>query len=120
MRGPFAIIVPLAALACAAALPGCDDATSCKANADCPVQRYCVLADGGAQGSCRRDCEATADCRDPALRCNSLGQCVALEIPGVDAGVDAAEDAAAPADAADDAAEDAADGAPQGDAAASD
>jgi hypothetical protein len=86
------------ALVTALALPGCNSQTSCQANADCPAQRYCVLADGGAQGTCRRDCEATADCGDPALRCSSLGQCIAVEIPLVDAGADAAPDDAAPAD----------------------
>ena len=105
MRGPLPVLVLLAALAGGAALPGCDDTTTCTANADCPVQSYCVRADGGTKGTCRRDCEATVDCRDPALRCSSLGQCVPVEIPGVDAGPDAAppDDAAAPDDAADDA-----------------
>ncbi len=97
MRGRFAVVLLLAAL------PGCDDQTPCLANADCPVQSYCVPGDGGAKGTCRRDCQATADCRDPALRCSSLGQCVPYEIPGVDAGIDAAPDDAAPDDAAGDA-----------------
>ena len=99
MRGPLPVLVLLAALGGGAALPGCSGTTTCTANADCPAQSYCVPGDGGTKGACRRDCEATLDCRDPALRCDSLGRCVPVEIPGVDAGLDAAADAAAPDDA---------------------
>jgi len=93
----------LATVLLCCALSGCSGQTTCTANADCPVQSYCVVGDGGAKGTCRRDCVATPDCHDPALRCSSLGQCVPCEIPGYDAGVDAAlADAPAP-DAGDDA-----------------
>jgi hypothetical protein len=95
---PF-VMVALAALAGGAALPGCPGTQTCNANADCPMQSYCELGDAGAAGTCRQDCRATPDCRDPMRRCSSLGRCVPVEIPLTDAGVDAAplEDAA-PAD----------------------
>jgi hypothetical protein len=94
MRGALAVVVLLAG----AGLVRCDNQTTCAANADCPVQSYCVLGDGGAKGTCHHDCRATPDCQDPARRCNSLGQCVPYEIPVLDAGPDDA--ALEPADAA--------------------
>ncbi|MBI5482826.1 MAG: hypothetical protein HY906_28480 [Deltaproteobacteria bacterium] len=115
-RSPLAALAVVAALAAAAAPPGCSGAHQCTANADCPAQSYCVPADGGASGACRQDCRATADCRDPALRCSSLGQCVPVQIPLLDGGADAAPpDDGAPAD---DATAD--DGAPPDDAGATD
>ena len=95
---PAALVV--VALAVASGSPGCEGERRCTAAADCPAQSHCVLDDGGVTGTCRQECQATADCRDPARRCNSLGQCVPWEIPLHDAGEDvAAGDAAPPDDA---------------------
>jgi hypothetical protein len=79
------------------ALGSCSGAPSCAADADCPSQHHCVLADGGLRGRCQQECQATADCGDPARRCDSLGRCVAWGFPQSDAATP--DDAAGAGDA---------------------
>jgi hypothetical protein len=93
------------ALAAAALPAGCSETVQCTANADCPVQYHCVPVDAGLAGVCVQECRATADCRDPARRCDSLGRCVSWELPPLDAAPDrgaAGDGATGDADAGDD------------------